>query len=52
VHLIRDFEDAAQCWPGAIWPGQAQLALCGLIAAWYAARDQGLPEIPRTSATR
>jgi transposase len=46
AHLIRDFEDAAQCWPDAIWPGQAQRALRGLIRAWRAARDQGLPEIP------
>ena len=39
-HLIRDFEYAAQCWPGAIWPGQAQRALRGLIRAWHAARGQ------------
>ena len=45
-HLIRDFEDAAQCWPDAIWPGQVQRALRGLIRAWHAARHQGLPEIP------
>jgi transposase len=46
AHLIRDFEDAAQCWPGTVWPGQAQRALRGLISAWHAARDAGLPEIP------
>jgi transposase len=46
AHLLRDFEDAAQCWPGTIWPGQAQRALRGLIRAWHSARDQGLPEIP------
>jgi transposase len=46
-HLIRDYEDAAQCWPGAIWPGQAQRALRGLIRAWHAARDHGLPQIPQ-----
>jgi transposase len=46
AHLIRDFEDAAECWPDAIWPSQAQRALRGLIRAWHAARGQGLPEIP------
>jgi hypothetical protein len=44
--LLRDFEYAAQCWPGTIWPGQAQRALRGLIRAWHSARDQGLAEIP------
>jgi hypothetical protein len=46
AHVIRDFEDAAECWPDAIWPIQAQRALRGLIRAWHAARGQGLPEIP------
>ena len=46
AHLIRDFEDAAGCWPGAIWPGQAQRALRGLIHAWHAARDDGQADIP------
>jgi transposase len=46
AHLIRDYEDAAQCWPDAIWPGQAQRALRGLIQAWHAARDASLPQIP------
>jgi transposase len=46
AHLIRDFEDAAQCWTGTIWPGQAQRALRGLIRAWHAARDAGQPGIP------
>jgi transposase len=46
AHLIRDFEYAAQCWPGTIWPEQAQRALRGLIRAWHHARDQGLAEIP------
>jgi transposase len=45
-HLIRDFEDAAECWPDAIWPVQAQRALRGLIRAWHAARERGQPEIP------
>jgi transposase len=46
AHLDRDFEDAAQCWPGTIWPGQAQRALRGLIRAWHAAREHGQAEIP------
>jgi transposase len=46
AHVIRDFEDAAESWPGAIWPLQAQRALRGLIRAWHRAREQGLPEIP------
>jgi transposase len=46
AHLVRDFEDAAESWPDAIWPVQAQRALRGLIRAWHAARGQGLPEIP------
>ncbi|HEY5988121.1 MAG TPA: transposase [Streptosporangiaceae bacterium] len=46
AHLIRDYEDAAECYPGAIWPVQAQRALRGLIRAWHAARDAGQPEIP------
>jgi hypothetical protein len=45
-HLLRDFEDAAQAYTGAIWPGQAQRALRGLIKAWHAACEQGLGEIP------
>ncbi len=45
-HLIRGYEDAAESWPGAIWPGQAQRALRGLIRAWHAARERGQPEIP------
>ncbi len=46
AHLIRDFEDAAQSWPAATWPAQAQRALRHLIRAWHKARDQGLPAIP------
>src|SRR6266567_4519107 len=45
-HLIRDFEDAAESYPKAIWPVQAQRALRGLIRAWHAARDAGQPAIP------
>jgi hypothetical protein len=46
--LIRDFEDAAESWPDAVWPAQAQRALRGLIHAWHTAREQGLGEIPAT----
>ena len=46
AHLIRDYEDAAESYPGAIWPVQAQRALRGLIRAWHAARGAGRPAIP------
>lgn len=45
AHLLRDFADAAQTYPDAHWPAQAQRALRGLITAWHAARDAGLPAI-------
>jgi transposase len=45
-HLLRDFEDCAGTYPGAVWPVQAQRALRGMIHAWHAALDQGLPAIP------
>ena len=45
-HLIRDFEDAAESYPKAVWPVQAQRALRGLIRAWHKARDTGQPAIP------
>jgi transposase len=45
-HLLRDYEDCAQTYPGAVWPVQAQRALRGLIRAWHAAAEQGLPAIP------
>jgi hypothetical protein len=44
-HLIRDLEDARGRHPGAVWPGQAQEALRGLIHAANAARDAGAAEI-------
>jgi transposase len=50
AHLIRDYRDAAECYPGAIWPVQAQRALRGLIHAWHAARDAGQPAIPPGNA--
>ena len=46
AHLIRDYQDAAECYPAAIWPVQAQRALRDLIRGWHAARDAGQPEIP------
>jgi hypothetical protein len=46
AHLIRDYQDAAECYPQAIWPVQAQRALRGLIRAWHTARDAGQPAIP------
>ncbi|MGH3196185.1 MAG: IS66 family transposase [Streptosporangiaceae bacterium] len=46
AHLIRDFEDRADTYPGSGWPQQAQRALRGLIRAWHAAREQGLPAVP------
>ena len=45
-HLLRDFEDCAESYPGAVWPEQAQRALRGMIHAWHAALEQGLPVIP------
>ena len=46
AHLIRDFEDCAETYPGSGWPEQAQRALRGLIRAWHAAREQALAAIP------
>jgi transposase len=45
-HILRDFEDCAESYPGAVWPVQAQRTLRGLIHAWHAAREQGLDAIP------
>ena len=50
AHILRDFQDAAESWPDAIWPAQAQRALRGLITAWHSAREQGLAEIPAATA--
>jgi hypothetical protein len=50
AHLLRDYTDAAESYPDAIWPEQAQRALCGLIHASNQARDAGQAEI--TSAVR
>jgi transposase len=46
AHLLRDYQDAAECYPDAIWPVQAQRALRGLIRGWHAARDAGQRQIP------
>jgi hypothetical protein len=45
AHLLRDFTDAAEAYPGAVWPEQAQRALRGLIHAFNTARDAGQAEI-------
>jgi hypothetical protein len=44
-HLLRDFTDAAEAYPDAVWPEQAQRALRGLIHAFNQARDTGQTEI-------
>ena len=46
AHILRDYQDCAETYPGAVWPVQAQRALRGLIHAWHAAREQGLAAIP------
>jgi len=51
AHLLRDYEDCAETYPGAVWPVQAQRALRGLIRAWHAAREQGLDAIPAGART-
>ena len=45
AHLLRDLADAAETYPNAHWPAQAQRALRGLIKAWRAARAAGQAEI-------
>ncbi len=45
-HLLRDCEDCAEAYPGAVWPPQAQRVLRAMIHAWHTAREQGLPAIP------
>jgi transposase len=45
-HLIRDCEDAAETYPGAIWPGQIRDALRGLIHQANLARARGLAAVP------
>ncbi len=50
AHLLRDFRDCAEIYPGAIWPQQAQRALRGLVRAWHDACDAGLDAIPAATA--
>jgi transposase len=45
-HILRDYEDCAESYPGAVWPVQAQRALRGMIHAWNSALEQGIPAIP------
>jgi hypothetical protein len=49
-HLLRDLADAAQCYPGAIWPGQVAEALRALIHAANSARKRGLTAVPDADA--
>ena len=49
-HILRDYQDAAETYPDAHWPAQAQRALRGLIHAWNDARDNGLAAIPADTA--
>ncbi len=51
AHLLRDIEDAAQAYPAAIWPGQAENALRALIHAANLAREQGLAAISSDATT-
>src|SRR5689334_12516895 len=50
-HILRDYQDCAESYPGAVWPEQAQRALRGMIRAWHAALEQGLPAIPAGALT-
>ena len=50
AHILRDYQDAAETYPDAHWPAQAQRALRGLIHAWNDARDNGLAAIPDDTA--
>jgi hypothetical protein len=50
AHLLRDLADAAERYPGSIWPGQIADALRGLIHAANTARGQGLPAVPEQIA--
>ena len=45
-YLLRDLEDVAQSYPGAIWPGQIAEALRGLIHQANVTRRQGLHAVP------
>jgi transposase len=45
-HLLRDLEDAAETYPGAVWPVQATRELRALIHQANLARGQGLAAVP------
>jgi hypothetical protein len=45
-HIIRDLEDAGECYPDQHWPARAQNALRGLIHAHHRAHGRGLPAVP------
>ncbi len=49
-HLLRDIEDAAQSYPGAIWPGQIAGALRALIHQANLACEQHLAAVPEAAA--
>jgi transposase len=49
-HLLRDLADAAQSYPGAIWPAQVTEALQALIHQANLAREQDLPAVPEADA--
>ena len=48
AHILRDYQDCAESYPGAVWPVQAQRALRGMIKAWHASREKSLTAIPAT----
>ena len=50
-HILRDIEDAAECYPDAIWPGQIAESLRALIHAANTARDRGLAAVPLDETT-
>jgi transposase len=52
AHLLRDLEDAAECYPHAVWPKQIGDALRDLIHAANTARTTGVDVDPELRATR
>ena len=52
AHLIRDYQDPAECCPGAIWPVQAQRALHGLTMPGTPPATPASPRSRRTSPAR
>lgn len=50
AHLLRELTAVAEDYPDAIWPIQARSALAELNRAAYAAREQGLHQIPPEQA--